>query len=152
MKGKQLQGCTSVLNSEKDRREHQGGVRLGVLKRTKRSLFLNHKVNGLAFNFNNIILWNICMNESIRHISYLLMVESSHSQKLREAMSIQKCREKSVHWKYTFIRHFDLSNNGSELKTLPILSDVWNMWSKEKKGLFLFLQYRLLAGSFSSGS
>ena len=25
MKGKQLQGCTSVLNSEKDRREHQGG-------------------------------------------------------------------------------------------------------------------------------
>jgi hypothetical protein len=56
MKGKQLQGCTSVLNSEKDRREHQGEVSLGVLKRTKRSLFLNHKVYGLAVDLNNIIL------------------------------------------------------------------------------------------------
>jgi len=46
-KGLQSTGCTTV-QKERERREQQEGVSLGVLKRTERLLFLNHKVYGPA--------------------------------------------------------------------------------------------------------
>jgi hypothetical protein len=46
-KGLQSTGCTTV-QKERERREQQGGVSLGVLNRTERLLFLNHKVYGPA--------------------------------------------------------------------------------------------------------
>jgi hypothetical protein len=55
----------------------------------------------------------------IRHKSYLLMIQSSYTQKIREPMPIQKCREKSVHWKYNFYLPFWVSS--SQLITLACL-------------------------------